>query len=143
MRIASLMTLGSLAVALSMGTASYAALAETQTTGQSMTFTGMVQGVDVGQGIVVVRGPKQDQTPPGVNTGQTSVIITIVKLFKIDQTTKISVGGQSKTNIADIKNGDPISVSYVQTTSGQMLAKSVTDSNGPAANQQPPRSSYY
>jgi len=142
MKIALVMTLGGLVVVLSLGTASYAALAETQTIGQSMTFTGMVQGVDIGQGIVVVRGPKQNQASPGVQTGQTSVIITIVKLFKVDQATKISVGGQSKTNIADIKNGDSISVGYVQTTSGQMLAKTVTDSNRPAGNQAP-RSSYY
>lgn len=141
MKIASVMTLGGLFAALTIGTASYAALAEMQTTGPSMTFTGMVQGVDIGQGIVVVRGPKQDQTAPGVQTGQTSVIITIVKLFKVDQTTKISVGSQSKTNLADIKNGDPISVSYVQTTSGQALAKSVTDSSRAPA--KPPASSYY
>jgi hypothetical protein len=106
-----------------------------------MTFTGTVQGVDMGQGIVVVRGPKQGDPQPGINTGQTSVIITLVKIFKIDQTTKISVGGKSKTSLADVKNGDPISVGYLQTTSGLMIAKTVTDSNGAPVNQAP-RSSY-
>ena len=142
MRIASVMTLTMLAVALSIGTAARAEIAQPQTIGPAMTFTGMVQGVDIGQGIVVVRGPKQDPPSPGIQTGQTSVIITLVKIFKIDQTTKISVGGQSKTNLADIKNGDPIQVGYVQTTSGLSIAKTLTDSNGTAGNQQPPRSSY-
>ncbi len=141
MRITSVMTLTMLAVALSIGTAARAEIAQPQTVGPSMTFTGTVQGVDMNQGIVVVRGPKQDPNQPGVNTGQTSVIITLVKLFKIDQTTKISVGGQNKTNLADVKNGDPISVGYVQTTSGLSIAKTVMDSNGTTGNQAP-RSSY-
>src|ERR1700722_15612684 len=89
MKIASVMALGSLVVALSMGTAARAEVAQPQTVGPSITFTGMVQGVDMGQGIVVVRGPKQGDPQPGINTGQTSVIITLVKIFKIDQTTKI------------------------------------------------------
>src|SRR5277367_3946904 len=130
MRITSLVTLGSLVVALSMGTAARAEVAQPQTVGPSMTFTGTVQGVDMGQGLVVVRGPKQGESQPGIQTGQTSVIITLVKIFKVDQTTKISVGGQSKTNLADIKNGDPISVGYLQTTSGLSIAKTVTDSSG-------------
>jgi len=140
MRITSVVTLTSLVVALSIGTAAQAEIAQPQAIGQSMIFTGMVQGVDVVQGIVVVRGPKQDQTSPGIQTGQTSVIITLTKVFRIDRTTNISVGGQSKTNLADVKNGDPISVSYVQATGGQFLAKSVTDSTRPAA--KPPASSY-
>jgi hypothetical protein len=122
-----------------MGTASYAALAETPS-GQSMTFTGQVQGVDVGQGVVVVRGPKQGDKSSGIQSGQTTVIIVLTKIFRIDKTTKISVGGQSKTNLADVKNGDPISVEFIQSNSGQFLAKSVTDTVRPPP--KPPQSSY-
>src|ERR1039457_1674839 len=64
MRITSVMTLTSLVVALSIGTAAHAEIAKLQSTGQSMTFTGQVQGVDVAQGVVVVRGPKPGGNPP-------------------------------------------------------------------------------
>jgi hypothetical protein len=141
MRITFVMTLTILAVALSTGTASRAEIAQLQSTGPSMTFTGQVQGVDVGQGVVVVRGPKPG-TQNGNASGQVSVIIMLTKVFKVDQTTTISVGGKSKPILADVKNGDPIQVSYVQSPNGQFLAKSVTDSGRPAAKQSPP-SSYY
>ena len=138
MRITSVMTLTALAVGLSIGTAAHAEIAKLQSTGQSMTFTGQVQGVDVAQGVVVVRGPKPGGNPPG--SGQVSVIILVTKVFRVDQTTKISVGGKSKTNLAEVKNGDPISVDFAQAPGGQFLAKSVTDSVRPPP--KPPQSSY-
>lgn len=142
MRIASIITLTSLAISLSIGTDAHAALAQEQTTGTSMTFTGQVQGVDIGQGIVVVHGPKQGDNAPPVQAGQTSVIFVITKLFRVDQKTKISVGGQAKSFLADIKNGDPISVDFVQTTSGQLIAKSVTITR-PGTKPPPPPSQHY
>ncbi len=134
MRITSVITLTILAVALSIGTASRAEIAQPPTT-QSMTFTGVVQGVDVAQGVVVVRGPKQGDNSSGVQSGQTSVIIVLTKVFKVDRTTTISVAGKSKPNLTEIKSGDPIQVSYVLVPNGQFLAKSVTDSGRPAAKQ--------
>ncbi len=130
MRITSVMILTILVVALSVGTASRAKAAE----GAAMTFTGQVQGVDVAQSFVVVRGPKPG-TESGNASGQVSVRILVAKMFKVDKTATISVGGKSKTNLADVKNGDPIEISYVQAPNGQFLAKSVTDSAGPPANQ--------
>jgi len=84
------MTLTVLAVALSIGTASRAKAAE-PSTAQSMTFTGQVQGVDVPQGLVAVHGPKQG-TQNGNAGSQVSVVIVIVKVFKVDRTTTIAVG---------------------------------------------------
>ena len=134
MRITSVTIVTAFAVALSIGMVSRAQAAEPAA--QSMTFTGVVQGVNAAQGVLVVSGPK-----PGAQGGQVNVNIMISKIFKIDRTTTVSVTGKSNAGLADVKNGDPIQVSFVQSPDGQFLAKSVTDSGRPAANQtpQPPR----
>ena len=129
MRITSVTIAIALVVALSIGTASRAHAAE-QPAVQSMIFTGVVQGVNASQGVLVVSGRK-----PDAQNGQTSVIVMITKIFKMDPTTAISVTGQSKPNLTDVKTGDSIQVGFVQTPNGQFLAKSVIDSGRPPANQ--------
>jgi len=83
MRITSVMTLTVLAVALSIGRLRARRLPSPRRR-SPMTFTGQVQGVDVPQGLVAVHGPKQG-TQNGNAGGQVSVVIVIVKVFKVDR----------------------------------------------------------